>query len=147
MISASLLSRSFTGRAKVWVTSLKRSRAGRFWREKADALGIPSGPVRRDLVEGQAVRLADGRQIEPEDVLGEERRGTALCTWATAATPTACSSMVRDADGLVIEVDLPGRRARDGPAVFAPDRADGGGTGAQSRGEEAHPDPRFAALP
>ena len=45
-----------------------------FLAEKADALGIPSGPVRRELVEGRAVRLAGGRQSEPGDGLGEGRR-------------------------------------------------------------------------
>src|SRR5512139_1853674 len=44
-----------------------------FLPEKADALGIPPGPWRRDLVNGQVVTLPDGRSILPDDVLGPTR--------------------------------------------------------------------------
>src|SRR3990172_8209814 len=44
-----------------------------FLPEKAAALDIPPGPWRRDLVNGQVVTLTDGRQIAPEQVLGEAR--------------------------------------------------------------------------
>jgi ribonuclease Z len=33
-------------------------------------LGVTDGPVRKELAEGRAVTLADGRTIDPEDVLG-----------------------------------------------------------------------------
>ena len=39
-----------------------------FLPEKAEALGIPPGPWRRELVNGQAVSLPDGRSIVPEQV-------------------------------------------------------------------------------
>lgn len=74
-----------------------------FLAEKADALGIPSGPVRRELVEGRAVRLEDGRQIEPEDVLGEERRGTRFVHVGDCGDTDSLLGVVQDADGLVIE--------------------------------------------
>ncbi len=74
-----------------------------FLAEKADALGIPSGPVRRELVEGRPVRLADGRLIDPEDVLGEERRGTRLVHVGDCGDTDSLVSVVKDADGLVIE--------------------------------------------
>src|SRR3954469_8900990 len=41
-----------------------------FLPEKAEALGVPPGPVRRELTAGNAVTLADGRVIQPEAVLG-----------------------------------------------------------------------------
>lgn len=44
--------------------------------EKAEALGIPAGPERGRLVKGEAVTLADGRQITPEMVLGDAIPGT-----------------------------------------------------------------------
>ena len=46
-----------------------------FLPEKAEALAIPPGPWRRDLVNGKAVTLPDGRLIEPEMVLGDFRPG------------------------------------------------------------------------
>ncbi len=49
-----------------------------FLPEKAEALGVPAGPERRALVRGESVRLADGRIIRPDDVLGEERPGLSL---------------------------------------------------------------------
>ncbi|MCP4428999.1 MAG: MBL fold metallo-hydrolase [Chloroflexi bacterium] len=42
-----------------------------FLAEKADALGVPFGPERGLLVRGERVALADGRVIQPDDVLGE----------------------------------------------------------------------------
>ena len=38
--------------------------------EKAQQLGVPAGPERRQLVLGKSVSLADGRLIKPDDVLG-----------------------------------------------------------------------------
>ena len=54
-----------------------------FLPERAEALGVPAGPIRRDLVNGRAVTLADGRTIQPDDVLGEETPG---CGWSSSAT-------------------------------------------------------------
>lgn len=42
-----------------------------FLAEKADALGVPFGPERGRLVQGQAITLADGRVIRPDDLLGD----------------------------------------------------------------------------
>ena len=42
-----------------------------FLPEKADELGVPFGPERRDLVAGKTITLSNGRQITPDDVLGE----------------------------------------------------------------------------
>ncbi|MCA9935287.1 MAG: MBL fold metallo-hydrolase, partial [Anaerolineales bacterium] len=47
-----------------------------FLAEKAEALGVPFGPERAQLVRGEAVTLADGRTIHPDDVLGETIPGT-----------------------------------------------------------------------
>ncbi len=49
-----------------------------FLPENAEALGIPPGPWRRDLVDGKSVTLPDGRTIEPDSVLGEYKPGTRL---------------------------------------------------------------------
>ena len=44
----------------------------------AEALGIPHGPVRRDLALGIAATLPDGRVVQPEEVLGVPQRGAKL---------------------------------------------------------------------
>ena len=74
-----------------------------FLPEKAEALGIPPGPWRRDLVRGQVANLPDGRQIDPDDVLGPSRPGTRLVHIGDAGLTENLIEMCRDADALVIE--------------------------------------------
>jgi ribonuclease Z len=74
-----------------------------FLAEKADALGVPSGPERRDLVNGKAVTLADGTVIQPEDVLGPEKPGTRLVHVGDTGRTDNLVEVCRDADTLVIE--------------------------------------------
>ncbi len=74
-----------------------------FLPEKAEALGIPSGPWRRDLVAGQAVTLPDGRVIEPEMVLGDFKPGTRLVHVGDVGEVESLLDVCRNADGLIIE--------------------------------------------
>jgi ribonuclease Z len=71
--------------------------------EQAEALGVPPGPIRRDLASGKSVTLADGRVVTPEEVLGELRPGTRLVTIGDVGITDGLINHVRDADGLVIE--------------------------------------------
>jgi ribonuclease Z len=74
-----------------------------FLPEKAEALGIPAGPLRRLLVEGQEVTLADGRRVRPDDVLGPPRRGACLVHVGDAGQTADLLAYCRGADALVIE--------------------------------------------
>jgi len=74
-----------------------------FLPEKADALGIPPGPWRRDLVAGQAVTLPDGRLIQPDDVLGEVLPGARLVHVGDTGAIENILPYARGADALVIE--------------------------------------------
>ncbi|MBN1657630.1 MAG: MBL fold metallo-hydrolase [Anaerolineae bacterium] len=71
--------------------------------ERAEALGVPPGPERARLVRGQSIRLADGRTIGPDDVLGAPRRGTKLVFVGDAAETSGLVEPAREADALVIE--------------------------------------------
>ncbi len=71
--------------------------------EKAEALGIPSGPERGRLVSGQRITLADGREITPEMVLGDEVRGVKLAVIGDVARTDNLREQVNGADVLVIE--------------------------------------------
>jgi len=71
--------------------------------EKAEALGVPPGPMRRDLVAGRRVTLDNGRHIESEQVLGPPRRGTRLIHVGDCARTDDLLDVCRKADGLVIE--------------------------------------------
>ena len=74
-----------------------------FLPEKAEALGIPPGPWRRDLVEGRAATLPDGRVIQPAEVLGEFHPGTRLVVVGDSGETDSLVEVCRGADALVIE--------------------------------------------
>jgi ribonuclease Z len=74
-----------------------------FLPERADALQIPPGPWRRDLVNGQTITLPDGRQIVPDQVLGPERPGTRLVHIGDVGRTDDLIPFCQEADGLVIE--------------------------------------------
>ena len=74
-----------------------------FLPEKAEALAIPPGPWRRDMVAGKTVRLPDGRQISPDQVLGPERPGTKLVLVGDTGRIHNLIEPAHGADTLVIE--------------------------------------------
>ncbi len=74
-----------------------------FLPEKAEALDIPPGPWRRDMVAGKTVTLPDGRQIMPDQVLGPERPGTKFVHVGDTGRTDNIVQYVQNADTLVIE--------------------------------------------
>ncbi len=72
--------------------------------EKAEALGVPAGPERARLVRGEPVTLADGRVIQPDDVLGEDVPGARLVhTGDLGAINDELRAVAHDAHALVME--------------------------------------------
>lgn len=74
-----------------------------FLPEEAEALQIPSGPWRRDLVNGKAVTLPDGRKIAPEQVLGDYKAGTRMVVLGDNAETDSLITFCDQADALVTE--------------------------------------------
>lgn len=74
-----------------------------FLPETADALGIPNGPLRGELVEGRSVTLPNGTIIDPESVLGEFRPGTRLAVVGDSGETGNLVEVCAGVDGLVIE--------------------------------------------
>lgn len=74
-----------------------------FLPHKAELLEIPPGPWRQDLVEGKTATLPDGREILPDQVLGEEKRGTKLVHVGDTGRVDNLYDVARQADALVIE--------------------------------------------
>lgn len=74
-----------------------------FLPEKAEVLGLPAGPIRRDLVQGKPVTLPDGRRVEPEEVLGDPTPGTKLVFIGDVGRVNELVPVVRAADLLVCE--------------------------------------------
>src|SRR6516225_10637329 len=80
------------------------SRARRHLRpDRLAVLGVPDGPVRKELAEGKPVMLADGRTIDSEDVLGLPERRKKLVIVGDTETTEDLADHVHDADVLVIE--------------------------------------------
>ncbi len=71
--------------------------------EKAEELGVPAGPCRRDLVNGKTIVLDDGTVIRPEQVLGKAVPGAKLSIVGDAGITGNLVEHVAGADALVIE--------------------------------------------
>ena len=70
---------------------------------KAETIGVPAGPERRELVAGRPVILADGRTVQPEEVLGEPQKGAKFCFVGDVGRTGPLHKIVADADLLAIE--------------------------------------------
>ena len=71
--------------------------------DKAEALGIPPGPERRRLVAGESITLPDGREIDPDQVLGPPRKGACLAHMGDVGRTENLVDVVKEVDMLVIE--------------------------------------------
>ena len=80
----------------------ERTRAP-FDNARAEALGIPAGPERRELVAGRPVTLADGRIVQPEEVLDAPQKGAKLCFVGDVGRTGPLHKIVAGADLLAIE--------------------------------------------
>jgi ribonuclease Z len=74
-----------------------------FLPERADELGVPFGPERRDLVAGKEITLSDGKRIKPDDVLGPVQKGVKLVVVGDTGKTEDLLEVSKGADGLVIE--------------------------------------------
>lgn len=71
--------------------------------DKADALGVPAGPERSQLVAGKSIVLADGRRIHPDQVLGAVIKGVKVAITGDLGRTDNIHQAVQNADALVIE--------------------------------------------
>ena len=74
-----------------------------FLPEKADELGVPFGPERRDLVAGKTLKLPNGVCVAPDDVLGPLQKGVKLVVVGDTGKTDDLFPICKDADALVIE--------------------------------------------
>lgn len=74
-----------------------------FLPKKADELGVPFGPERRELVAGREIVLPDGRRIAPNEVLGALQMGAKLVIVGDTGKTSNLLEVCRNADALVIE--------------------------------------------
>ncbi len=74
-----------------------------FLADQAQALGVPAGPERRELVRGNAITLADGRHVTPDMVLGPALPGARYVHIGDCGNTDHLAEHVKDATALVIE--------------------------------------------
>jgi ribonuclease Z len=91
------------GTSAVGYALVEDERPGRFDVEMADRLGVPFGPERGRLQQGEPVTLADGRTITPEQVVGPARPGRTIVYTGDTAPAEAVALLFGGADVLIHE--------------------------------------------
>jgi len=81
----------------------QKSLAPELYIEKTDALGVPRGPLLRQLKEGQDVVLSNGIVVKSEDVTGELREGFEVTILGDTKYCDNSISLSEDADVVVHE--------------------------------------------
>lgn len=71
--------------------------------DRAEALGVPAGPIRRRLVQGEPITLDNGRQIHPDEVLGPVQPGARLVFVGDVGRTDTLLEQAAGANTLVIE--------------------------------------------
>jgi ribonuclease Z len=105
---------------------VEHERPGRFDVEAADALGVPP-PARGRLQRGEPVTLADGRVVQPAEVLGPARPGRKLVLTGDTAPVQSVVDAAAGADVLVHDATFcedESERARETEHSTAADAAD-----------------------
>lgn len=78
-------------------------RPGVFDPQAAQALGVPRGPLWSTLQSGTAVRLDSGVQVNPEQVMGPQRKGRKFSFVTDTTWVPGLADFVRDSDLLICE--------------------------------------------
>jgi len=80
---------------------VENEKPGQFHPEKAEALKIPRGPLWRQLQWGKAVKLEDGRVVQPHDVVDPRRPGVKIVYSGDTKPSRRMISFARGADLLI----------------------------------------------
>ncbi len=102
------------GSSSVGYSIVEATRKGRFDPDRAQALGVPEGPLWGQIHRGQAVTLADGRVIQPSVLVGPTRPGRHVVITGDTRPCQATVDHSRNADLLIHEAtfgDEEGERA------------------------------------
>jgi ribonuclease Z len=81
----------------------ERDRPGRFHVERAQALGIPSGPLYGQLKQGKTITLEDGRQVAGQDLCDPPQPGRSLVYCTDTVFCDSAVELAHNADVLIHE--------------------------------------------
>jgi ribonuclease Z len=85
---------------------VEKPRSGKFYPEKAKALGIPEGTSWSKLQQGSSVKLSNGRTVKPEDVMGPPRPGRKIVYTGDTRPFEGFVEFAADADLLIHDATL-----------------------------------------
>ncbi len=74
---------------------------GKFNVKKAQQLGVPSGPLRKRLYQGQSIETCEGRIVTPKDVLGPTRKGHIIVFSGDTAPNESLAKAAKNASLLI----------------------------------------------
>jgi len=80
---------------------IEKSRPGKFDPEKAEAFGVPEGPLWSKLQHGSAVKLPNGRVVESEEVVGLPRSGRKVVYSGDTRPTENVAELAQNADLLI----------------------------------------------
>jgi ribonuclease Z len=81
----------------------EKERPGRFDLAAAKRLGVPQGPLWGALQRGESVETPEGETVQPEQVLGPQRRGRHLAYATDTRVTPKLQPLLRDADLAFVE--------------------------------------------
>ena len=85
---------------------VEKPRPGKFYPEKAEALGVPEGPLWSKLQHKHKVNLPDGRVVKPEQVVGPPRPGRKIVYTGDTRTFKGFAKFAAGADLLIHDATL-----------------------------------------
>lgn len=85
---------------------VEKNRPGKFYPKKAKSLEIPEGPLWSKLQHGEKIKLADGRIIRPEQVVGPPRPGRKVVYTGDTRPFEGMIKFAADADLLIHDSTL-----------------------------------------
>lgn len=80
---------------------LEKPRPGKFYPQKAKALGVVEGELYSKLQHGKPVKLADGRVVKPDEVMGPVRAGRKIVYTGDTRPFDRFAEFAKDADLVV----------------------------------------------
>ena len=84
----------------------EKPRPGKFYPEKAKALGVPEGPLWSKLQHGDEVKLPNGKVVKPKDVMGPPRRGRKIVYTGDTRPFDELADFAANADLLIHDATL-----------------------------------------
>jgi len=85
---------------------VEKPRPGKFYPEKARALGVPKGPLWSQLQRGKEIKLPNGKNVKPEDVMGPPRPGRKIVYTGDTRPFEGLADFAADADLLIHDATL-----------------------------------------